>query len=55
MGRVTPLALLRIPGAVDPEPVALAWPYVGQVTVPAEAEDLGQVQAGLAAFIIEET
>jgi hypothetical protein len=55
LGRVTPLALLRIPRAVDPEPVALAWPYIGQVTVPAEAEDLGQVQAGSVAFIIEET
>ena len=45
--RVAPQTLRRLPGAMDPESVMLAWADVGKVGVPAVAVDLGQLDAHL--------
>ena len=47
LGRVAPEALLRVPRAVDPIAVALAWADVREVRVPAVAVDLAHLDADL--------
>jgi hypothetical protein len=51
LGGVAAPALGRVPGAMHPEPVALADAEPGQVGVPAEPVDLGQRDAALAAVV----
>ena len=54
LGRVAALAPLRVVGAVHPVAVALAGPHRGQVAVPDEAVDLGQLDAALGAVVVDE-
>ena len=54
LGRVAAQALARVPGAVDPKPVALARADAGQAAVPNVGRALGQLDAVLGAVVVEE-
>jgi hypothetical protein len=54
LGRVVQDALLGHRGAVDPEPVALAWADAGEVAVEDLVRRLGQRHQRLRAVVVEQ-
>src|SRR5262249_3360959 len=54
LARVAAMATLRRPGPEDPVAVALAWPDVRRVSVPALSRALGQQAAADRALLVEE-
>ncbi len=53
LARVAAVPTARVVGSVHPEPVALAWSDIGQVTMPYKAVDLGQADSLLCPILVE--